>query len=259
MCSGGDYYIAIGMKKVFISVGCSDLENLVSDNSSLLLTRLRFACASQNDSFIRISADVSTNSSHLSDKKLTDDNSGAVLYIVAVLVFYSMCIAIMIMNYLARAKSELEEERILEDFFRSMPEREQDKVNHFAIHAFHTLTTYNDDDRENSSVNSAEYDDVFIETEVERDELAGNSNSEKLTGSLIPKICTETDEDVFVESEEFESSTGFNVKDIFNIQNGVEEESEKEVVYATRGNGTENNNSLGSICYLSDNYIETDI
>lgn len=71
-------------------------------------------------------------------------DNGAVIYIVAVLVFYSTGIVIMIIKYLKTERQEQEEEAILANFFKGMPNcrqtMEQD-VNKVAIRAFHTLTT----------------------------------------------------------------------------------------------------------------------
>ncbi|ESO87622.1 hypothetical protein LOTGIDRAFT_166509 [Lottia gigantea] len=91
-----------------------------------------------------------TNSSLLASN---ETDSGAVVYIIAVLVFYSFGVLVMIVQYLKTEKKELEEEAALDNFFRGMPdtrvEREH-RVNRMAIHAFHTLTSmsYDDDDPE---------------------------------------------------------------------------------------------------------------
>lgn len=77
-------------------------------------------------------------------------DSGALIYIVAVLVFYSAAIIIMIIKYLKSERKDQLEDALIENFFRDMPngkaEREN-RVNQVAIHAFHTLTTavYNDE------------------------------------------------------------------------------------------------------------------
>lgn len=104
--------------------------------------------------------------------KEDEANAGAVMYIVAVLVFYSAGIVIMIIKYLRREKRELEEERILEDFFRTMPackkEREQDNVNRVAIHAFHALTSFNETQFEITNVNESIV--TFVDTIKEDDD-----------------------------------------------------------------------------------------
>ena len=84
------------------------------------------------------------------EKKPVESDFGAVMYIIAVLVFYSAGIVTMIVKYLKREKRELEEEKALENFFRTMPaykkERELKQVNRVAIHAFHALTSFSYDD-----------------------------------------------------------------------------------------------------------------
>ncbi|XP_041358444.1 uncharacterized protein LOC121375210 [Gigantopelta aegis] len=92
------------------------------------------------------------NASLPKDVNAYNDN-GAVVYIVAVLMFYSTGIVVMIIQYLKTEKKEIEEEISLETFFKKMPDRrreeEEKRVNKVAIRAFHTLTSFsyeNDDD-----------------------------------------------------------------------------------------------------------------
>lgn len=91
------------------------------------------------------------------NQNATYDN-GAVLYIVAVLVFYSGAIVVMIIKYLNSGIDEKNEEAMLEAFFQSMPTGQAEKenqVNQVAIRAFHTLTTATHDDDGSSSPSSS--------------------------------------------------------------------------------------------------------
>jgi hypothetical protein len=47
-----------------------------------------------------------------------DTDFGAVMYITAVLVFYSLGIVVMIIKYLRTERKEIEEEAALESFFK---------------------------------------------------------------------------------------------------------------------------------------------
>lgn len=72
-----------------------------------------------------------------------EPDSGAVLYIVAVLVFYSLGIIVMIIKYSKTEQKEMEEELALDHFFKGMPcgkTAREHHVNTVAIKAFHTLT-----------------------------------------------------------------------------------------------------------------------
>ena len=78
------------------------------------------------------------------DPDSEDTDFGAIMYISAVLLFYSTGIIIMIVKYLKTEKAEIEEELALERFFKHMPNTKIEKeqhVNQMAIRAFHTLTT----------------------------------------------------------------------------------------------------------------------
>ncbi|KAL4236572.1 hypothetical protein ACF0H5_004957 [Mactra antiquata] len=163
------------MKRVFVAVGCNGLTNLSRTNSSVLLTKLQFACS---DAELVINQ---LNATELVDASLRNegDDLGAVMYIVAVLVFYSMCIVIMIVKYLRRAKSELEDERVLEDFFRGMPqymkEREQNRVNNYAIHAFHALTSVSDGDTIDKGLNDPCYDVDLDDNDMDSDDMLADN------------------------------------------------------------------------------------
>lgn len=78
---------------------------------------------------------------------ISSEDRGAVMYIVVVLVFYSMGIVIMIIKYLKTERQELEEEAALVNFFKGMSmvrkANQEHNVNRVAIRAFHTLTTVN--------------------------------------------------------------------------------------------------------------------
>lgn len=84
-----------------------------------------------------------------------NSDNGAVIYIVAVLMFYSFGVVVMIVQYLRTEKKELEEEVNLETFFKGMPDKRLERehnVNKVAIRAFHTLTSisYEDSDDDTS-------------------------------------------------------------------------------------------------------------
>ncbi|XP_045159700.2 uncharacterized protein LOC123525061 [Mercenaria mercenaria] len=173
------------MKQLIFQTGCQpfygggDAAAINSTGSSSLLAKVLQGCA-QNDSTIPVYIDIIETEQGTNEEA----DSGAVMYIVAVLVFYSAGIVTMIIKYLRREKRELEEERILEDFFRSMPaykkEREQNNVNRVAIHAFHALTSFSYDDGDDDIVSTDE-EDVRVnraETihEVENEHYTCNSN-----------------------------------------------------------------------------------
>ena len=70
-------------------------------------------------------------------------DDGAVLYIVAVLVFYSAGIVIMLIKYSKSERKQMEEEAALDFYYKGMPMGKSTKehyVNSVAIRAFHTLT-----------------------------------------------------------------------------------------------------------------------
>ncbi|KAL4236175.1 hypothetical protein ACF0H5_004562 [Mactra antiquata] len=158
------------MKQFLIKAGCpldSIPINTTDTHPGTLLGRILQGCAPANDSNVPVYIDIIEN-----DKRdPSEADSGAVLYIVAVLVFYSAGIVTMIIKYLRREKRELEEERILEDFFRSMPaykkEREQNHVNRIAIHAFHALTSFSYDDVLDDDVSSDDNDAMLLNTRAE--------------------------------------------------------------------------------------------
>lgn len=137
------------MRQLVLQTGCEPFRggasspNATAPNS--LLAHIIRGCAQINDTSFPVYVDIVDTQENMST---LETDSGAVMYIVAVLVFYSAGIIVMIVKYLRREKRELEEERILEDFFRSMPEykkeREQSKINKVAIHAFHALTSFSE-------------------------------------------------------------------------------------------------------------------
>ena len=146
------------MKQLLLQTGCEpflggQLPAFNGSYNGTLLGAIIRGCAHLNNSSMPVYVDI------IEDKKIhKESESGAVLYIIAVLVFYSAGIVTMIIKYLKREKRELEEERTLEDFFRSMPaykkEREQYNVNKVAIHAFHALTSLSYDDVDDDNVTS---------------------------------------------------------------------------------------------------------
>lgn len=137
------------MKQLVLQTGCEPFRGEfgpVNDTgSNSLLAYIIRGCAQINDTSFPVYVDIIDTNKRVSE---LETDSGAVLYIVAVLVFYSAGIIVMIVKYLRREKRELEEERILDDFFRSMPEykreREQNRMNKVAIHAFHALTSFSE-------------------------------------------------------------------------------------------------------------------
>ena len=165
------------MKQLYLQTGCKHLRDAgfnisnVSTSSDLLSYIIRCGTAT-NDSSIYL------NIIDPKDRGKTGEetDAGAVMYIVAVLVFYSAGIIVMIIKYLRREKRELEEERILEDFFRSMPaykkEREQNNVNRVAIHAFHALTSFSYDDVEDDVYSSEEEEGANLCAETIHEEEA---------------------------------------------------------------------------------------
>ncbi|KAL3868821.1 hypothetical protein ACJMK2_041580 [Sinanodonta woodiana] len=101
-----------------------------------------------------------------------DVDHGALMYIVTVLMFYSAGIIVMIVKYLITERRELEQEQVLESFFRSMPDTKslkEDHVNKVAIRAFHTLTSssINEKDEEEKS---DEDEEILVDTEMDQNE-----------------------------------------------------------------------------------------
>ncbi|XP_052774740.1 uncharacterized protein LOC128213220 [Mya arenaria] len=147
------------MKQLYLQAGCDPFKERVtglnSSTSNSLLSYIIRGCSLINDTSFPVYVDIVESERN---KTSEETDSGAVLYIVAVLVFYSAGIIVMIIKYLRREQRELEEERILEDFFRSMPaykkEREQNNVNRVAIHAFHALTSFSYDEGEDDVYSS---------------------------------------------------------------------------------------------------------
>ena len=172
------------MKQLYLVTGCHPYMgykeySMNQTKSGSLLAAIIRGCDVINDTSLPVYVDI------IEPEKTTDEtDSGAVLYIVAVLVFYSAGIITMIVKYLKREKRELEEERALEDFFRSMPaykkEREQNKVNRIAIHAFHALTSlsYDDDDLVSSDESVQPCEDTIHEVDDDDHEKEENDPDE---------------------------------------------------------------------------------
>ncbi|KAL8570709.1 hypothetical protein ACOMHN_039144 [Nucella lapillus] len=112
---------------------------------SRLLSQLRHPCLGRHANLSTFPTTPSPESSTGEEGEVEDTDFGAVLYIAAVLVFYSLGIVVMIVKYLKTERKELEEEMALESFFKGIPskkmEHNRDAVNRVAIRAFHTLTS----------------------------------------------------------------------------------------------------------------------
>lgn len=112
--------------------------NTTGDSSNLMSVLLR-DCLRRNYTDITGGQDYQTTSGPEEE----ETESGAVLYIVVVLVFYSLGIVVMIIKYSKTEQKEMEEEQALEHFFKGMPcgkTAREHHVNTVAIKAFHTLT-----------------------------------------------------------------------------------------------------------------------
>ena len=150
------------MKQLLLQTGCEPFSghDFINRTGTLLSAIIR-GCAVINDTSVPIYVDILEHG-----KKPVEADSGAVMYIIAVLVFYSAGIVIMIIKYLIREKRDLEEEKALEDFFRTMPaykkEREMKRVNRVAIHAFHALTSFSYDDGDDGDSITADEDESVI-------------------------------------------------------------------------------------------------
>ena len=134
------------MEPLLLKTSCfstyTDENKYIDKNSSIsLLGSILKGCTHMNISII--SSDMGTNRTYKNTDK--NDDVGALLYIISVLVIYSVAIDVMIIKFLSKGKREIEEENKLEDFFRGMEmsrrEITQDKVNRVAIQAFHTITS----------------------------------------------------------------------------------------------------------------------
>ncbi|KAK3089052.1 hypothetical protein FSP39_000418 [Pinctada imbricata] len=118
-----------------------------STKSIELLKLIYHACVLANDTSkncdIKIEIANQKNPSKNVTSSFENGDDGAVLYIVAVLVFYSAGIVIMLIKYSKSERKQMEEEAALDFFFRGMPLGKSTKehhVNSVAIRAFHTLT-----------------------------------------------------------------------------------------------------------------------
>jgi hypothetical protein len=189
------------MKQLILQTGCQgDAAALNTTGTSSLLKVLQ-GCA-QNDSAVPVFINIIETEQNNS----AEADSGAVMYIIAVLVFYSAGIVTMIIKYLRREKRELEEERILEDFFRSMPaykkEREQNNVNRVAIHAFHALTSFSYDDGDYDIVST---DDEDTRLTTNREETIHEEENEHYTCNQDVTVRSELKEDVLNEERHSDS------------------------------------------------------
>ena len=157
------------MKQLLLQTGCDpfisgELPVLNASKPGSLLGAITRGCILLKNASLPLYIDIVDNDK----KKSAETDSGAVFYIVFVLVFYSAGIVIMIIKYLRREKRELDDEKALEDFFRSMPaykkEREQFTVNQVAIHAFHALTSLSYGGIDNDDNDDVTSDDEHIRT-----------------------------------------------------------------------------------------------
>ena len=183
------------MKQLLLQTGCEPFSgNDVINRTETLLSAIIRGCAVINDTSVPIYIDILEQ-----EKKPVESDFGAVMYIIAVLVFYSAGIVTMIVKYLKREKRELEEEKALENFFRTMPaykkERELKQVNRVAIHAFHALTSFSYDDGDG--------DDSFTADE-EEPVIRGCENTIK----EVEHGENETDLNVVLDNDENNESNG---------------------------------------------------
>ncbi|KAL8616000.1 hypothetical protein ACOMHN_014962 [Nucella lapillus] len=125
----------------------SNYNNHTHQHPSLLLTLLHPYC--QQGYHGNSSVSGANPQGDASRKKWSgvegDTDFGAVMYISAVLIFYSLGIVVMIVKYLRTERKDIEEELMVENFVKGIPskkmEHEQEAVNRVAIRAFHTLTS----------------------------------------------------------------------------------------------------------------------
>ncbi|XP_076441168.1 uncharacterized protein LOC143280416 [Babylonia areolata] len=112
---------------------------------SRFLAQLQRQCKTRHGNLTIFPTTPLPDSSTGEQGEVEDTDFGAVMYITAVLVFYSLGIVVMIVKYLKTERKELEEEMALESFFKGIPskkmEHNRDAVNRVAIRAFHTLTS----------------------------------------------------------------------------------------------------------------------
>ncbi|KAH3782769.1 hypothetical protein DPMN_160689 [Dreissena polymorpha] len=201
------------MQQFFFQAPCDQFREgatgLNSTNSQTILSYMIRGCTLLNDSSVQVQVDILENSKR---RQIEQTDFGAVMYIVAVLVFYSFGIVVMIIKYLRREKRELEEERALEDFFRSMPaykkEREQNNVNRIAIHAFHALTSFSYDD-DNEVVYTSDEEEIpkcaetIHEEDAEQHDLniaSSTSNDDLVVSALNDDLVVSVSNDDLVVS-----------------------------------------------------------
>ena len=206
------------MKQLLLQTGCEPFSNhdVINRTGTLLSTIVR-GCAVINDTSVPIYFDILEH-----EKKPVEPDSGAVMYIIAVLVFYAAGIVTMIVKYLIREKRDLEEEKALEDFFRTMPaykkEREMKQVNRVAIHAFHALTSFS-------------YDDGDDDDSITTDE-----------GESVIRGC----EDAITEVDHDENETVSKI--VFDLDENKESNGETENVNASRNKFVDFKETSDNIC-----------
>lgn len=131
------------MKQLMLQLACQPVDRnstiFANRTSSYpLLSQILRGCAPINATSVPLYIDII----EAENEQTMNADVGALIYIVAVLLLYSCGIAGMIIKYLKKEKQELEEGRILEDFYRGIPTSEKERVNRVAIQAFHTLTSF---------------------------------------------------------------------------------------------------------------------
>ncbi|KAK6189146.1 hypothetical protein SNE40_005179 [Patella caerulea] len=129
--------------------------NNANKTTPLVLLSILYEECLKNGSRLAANESKSRGSGGKGSKEGEDTDFGAVMYIISVLVFYSLGIVVMIIKYLRTEKEEMEEEAALENFFKGMPNRQkahESEVNQVAIQAFHTLTSSSNYDDETNEV-----------------------------------------------------------------------------------------------------------
>ena len=193
------------MKQLLLHTGCEPFNgyDVVNKTGSILSAIIR-GCAVINDTSVPIYVDILEH-----EKRQVEPDSGAVMYIIAVLVFYSAGIVTMIVKYLKREKRELEEEKALEDFFRTMPaykkEREMKNVNRVAIHAFHALTSFSYDDADDDSITGDE-EEFVIRGCVDTIKEVDHGENDQTTNVVFDIDGRITEEDNGAEAPDFKET-----------------------------------------------------
>lgn len=139
--------------------------NLTNETLNInLLTMILKECANAKKRLPEMTQLSVTTASLKNVPQSENTDSGAVMYIISVLLFYSAGIIIMIIKYLRTEKKELQEEAELENFFKEMPtghSTRESEVNKVAIQAFHALTSL-----PAGYVSEEETFDIVLETDV---------------------------------------------------------------------------------------------